>query len=197
MERLTHEADFGLEDWEETLFFVKSDPNGAYNIIDIAKYQGEPEFDEILKNVALRLAAYENTGLEPEEIVKIREDIENGYMKSTARRYGVPVDRLRELAAADREGRCVVLPCKIGDIIYQADYIEGALTIDAVPVVRCRECQWYNAGANDSESWSDCTLRYGKHFNVGPDDFCSYGQRKIETVLPKSDAKDESLEADQ
>ena len=110
MERLTHEADFGLEDWEETLFFVKSDPNGAYNIIDIAKYQGEPEFDEILKNVALRLAAYENTGLEPEEIVKIREDIENGYMKSTARRYGVPVDRLHELAEADREGRCVVLP---------------------------------------------------------------------------------------
>ena len=110
MERLTHEADFGLEDWEETLFFVKSDPNGAYNIIDIAKYQGEPEFDEILKNVALRLAAYENTGLEPEEIVKIREDIENGYMKSTARRYGVPVDRLRELAEADRAGRCVVFP---------------------------------------------------------------------------------------
>ena len=27
-----------------------------------------------------------------------------------------------------------------------------------------------------------------------PDDFCSLGERKIETVLPKSDAKDESLE---
>lgn len=27
-------------------------------------------------------------------------------------------------------------------------------------------------------------------------DYCSYGQQKIETVLPKSDAKDESLEAD-
>ena len=65
-----------------------------------------------------RLAAYEDTGLEPEEIVKIREDVENGYMKSTARRYGVPVDRLRELAQADREGRCVVLPCKIGDTVY-------------------------------------------------------------------------------
>ena len=122
MERMTHEADFGLEDWEETLFFVKSDPNGAYNILDIAKYQGESGFDEILKNVALRLAAYENTGLEPEEIVKIREDIENGYMKSTARRYGVPVDRLRELAEADREGRCVVLPCKVGDVVYEIRY---------------------------------------------------------------------------
>ena len=68
MERLTHEADFGFEDWEETLFLVKSDPNGAYNILDIAKYQGEPEFDEILKNISLRLAAYENTGLEPQSV---------------------------------------------------------------------------------------------------------------------------------
>lgn len=68
MGRLTNEADFGLEDWAETLFFVPSDPNGAYNILDIAKYQGDPEFDAILKAIALRLAAYENTGLEPEAV---------------------------------------------------------------------------------------------------------------------------------
>lgn len=64
-----------------------------------------------------RLAAYEDTGLEPEEIAKIREDVENGYMKSTARRYGISVDRLRELAQADREGRCMVLP-KDGMVYY-------------------------------------------------------------------------------
>ena len=28
------------------------------------------------------------------------------------------LDRLKELAEADREGRCVVLPCKIGDTVY-------------------------------------------------------------------------------
>ena len=72
MERLTHDADFGFEDWEETLFFVKSDPNGAYNILDIARFQGEAEFDEILKNIALRLAAYEDTGLAPEEVQQMR-----------------------------------------------------------------------------------------------------------------------------
>lgn len=72
MERLTHDVDFGLEDWEETLFFVKSDPNGAYNILDIARFQGEAEFDEILKNIALRLAAYEDTGLTPEEVQQMR-----------------------------------------------------------------------------------------------------------------------------
>ncbi len=49
---------------------------------------------------------------------------------------------------------------------------------DVVGVVRCRDCRWYNAGKNEVESWSDCTLRYGKHFNVNPDDFCSQGERK-------------------
>ena len=60
MKRLTFEADFGLEDWEETLFFVESDPTGAYDILDIAKREGEKEFDEILINIALRLAEIEN-----------------------------------------------------------------------------------------------------------------------------------------
>lgn len=32
--------------------------------------------------------------------------------------FGLPIDRLRELAKADREGRCVVLPCKIDDDVY-------------------------------------------------------------------------------
>lgn len=37
--------------------------------------------------------------------------------------YGVSAARLRELAQADREGRCVVLPCKVGDTVYQVDDI--------------------------------------------------------------------------
>lgn len=81
MKRLTHEADFGFEDLEETLFFVRSDPNGSYNILDIAKYQGTPEFDEILKNISLRLAAIE-------DILGDEYDL----------------DRLCELAQADQEG---------------------------------------------------------------------------------------------
>lgn len=51
------------------------------------------------------LQAYRGTGLEPDEILKIKADAEGGYLKQTARRYGVPVDRLRELAKADRDGR--------------------------------------------------------------------------------------------
>ena len=151
MERLTHEADFGLEDWEETLFFVKSDPNGAYNILDIAKYQGESEFDEILKNVALRLAAYEDTGLEPETISKIRDivlDISGN------------LDRLRELAKADREGRCVVLPRlepgqgdPIGDkgvegppgLCPNCNDYRGLVWDKVTGCSRCTICGWTNA----------------------------------------------------
>ena len=32
--------------------------------------------------------------------------------------YGVSAARLSELAQADREGRCVVLPCKVEDDVY-------------------------------------------------------------------------------
>ena len=70
-------------------------------------------------------------------------------------------------------------------------------TIDAVPVVRCRECEYYDENG-------DCIsldLRIGIHsdtinydFCPDPDFYCAYGRRKSETVLPKSDAKDESLE---
>ena len=72
-------------------------------------------------------------------------------------------------------------------------------TVDAVPVVRCRDCKWFNHYTMECESDDVATGHEdGASFsiNFGPDDFCSYGQRKIETVLPKSDAKDESLEVD-
>lgn len=29
-------------------------------------------------------------------------------------------DRLKELADADKEGRCLVLPCKVGDVLYKS-----------------------------------------------------------------------------
>ena len=50
--------------------------------------------------------------------------------------------------------------------------IEAAQTIDAVPVVRCRECKYL--------MFSDCYGECSKgHLGiVMPHDFCSYGERK-------------------
>ena len=63
-------------------------------------------------------------------------------------------------------------------------------TISAVPVVRCRECV-YATRPGDNIVFCDNVER-----DMMPNDYCSVGQRKIETVLPKSDAKDESLWGD-
>ena len=70
----------------------------------------------------------------------------------------------------------------------------------AVPVVRCRDCKHYKEFRTKKHRQTmRLCYRMGKHdmeYPVKPDDYCSYGQRKIETVLTKSDAKVESLEAD-
>ena len=78
----------------------------------------------ILDKIVDRLAAYEDTGLEPcdysamahalKQAERAREDL-----TEMIRQIGATgLDRLRELALADREGRCVVLPCKVEDDVY-------------------------------------------------------------------------------
>lgn len=66
----------------------------------------------------LRLSAYEDSDLTPEEIRKIREESEEGCIRAIARTFGVDTRRLRELAAADRLGQVVVLPCKVRSTVY-------------------------------------------------------------------------------
>ena len=67
--------------------------------------------------VCERLAAYEDTGLTPEEIkAPFTEDT---MINLAAQALGVEPSRLRELAEADKDGRCVVLPCKVGDTVWR------------------------------------------------------------------------------
>ena len=109
------------------------------------------------------------------------------------------LDRLRVIMDAEQHGGLIVGygpgdPGEPGELGVMEE-----VAADNVVVVRCRECRY-------SSLPSGFTQRYGEpgtlscHFgpcnrrNVNGNDFCSYGQHKIETVLPKSDAKDESLE---
>lgn len=57
----------------------------------------------------LRLAAYEDTGLTPEEIERSKLEIEAGCVKAIARTYGIDINRLRKLAEADKDGRYIVM----------------------------------------------------------------------------------------
>ena len=64
-----------------------------------------------------RLAAYEDTGLTPEEIkAPFTEDT---MINLAAQALGVEPSRLRKLAEADKDERVVVLPCKVGDKLYR------------------------------------------------------------------------------
>lgn len=69
MERLTMRVDNGLE---EIYFYNPDDPEGEYTLSDIAK-NGH---DDICDQIANRLAAYEDTGLTPEEVHRLKAKYE-------------------------------------------------------------------------------------------------------------------------
>ena len=109
------------------------------------------------------------------------------------------LNRLRVIMDAEQHGGLIVGygpgdPGEPGELGVMEE-----VAADYVVVVRCRDCKWFNHYTMECESDDVATDHEGGasfSINFGPDDFCSYGQRKIETVLTKSDAKDESLEDD-
>ena len=65
-----------------------------------------------------RLADYEDTERTPEEIDMDHEAAEQ--LRQLCR--NCDLDRLEKLAEADKDGRVVVLPCKVGDTVYFRTY---------------------------------------------------------------------------
>ena len=68
-----------------------------------------------------RLSEYEDTGLEPDEILTCKELAEAAYAFIFLKEYKSlgTIDPIRELLKAEKDGRLVVLPCKVGDTIYR------------------------------------------------------------------------------
>jgi len=64
---------------------------------------------------AHRLADYEDTGLTPEEVPVLVKDWSD--LCTIVGECG-GIDRVKALAEADKDGRLVVLPCKVGDTVY-------------------------------------------------------------------------------
>lgn len=57
------------------------------------------------------------------------------------------------------------------------EIIKNAPTVDAVEVVRCRECKHYATADFDGDILCGCTL-HSAMLDITPDSFCSYGERK-------------------
>lgn len=102
-------------------------------VIMATEYEGTYTKNEWICVLQDRLAAYEDTGLTPEEI----NDLASVREISPEAEYAINkhadniIDRLdkllaqtdndvrlHELAEADKEGRVVVLPCKVGDSVW-------------------------------------------------------------------------------
>lgn len=92
-----------------------------------------------------RLAAYEDTGMEPEEVYGLCEMDRRAKMADLVRleEYQAlgPIDRLRELAEAVKAGRIIVLPCKVGSDVYtiEEDYFN------------CEQCDYKSEAVYDKE----------------------------------------------
>ena len=71
-----------------------------------------------------RLAAYEDRECAPEEVLPKdkADEIALKLMRLADLENICSYTRLRELAEADRDGRLVVLPCKVGDTVYFRTY---------------------------------------------------------------------------
>lgn len=107
-------------------------PGECVDVIDLLHVWGD------------RLAAYEDTGLEPEEITTEPYGCVfycnrkcNLYGDFCAEGPGCPdeigaeaVKHLLELAKAEEDGRLVVLPCKVGDTVYRV-----ITTRDTAPIL--------------------------------------------------------------
>ena len=101
-----------------------------------------------------KLKEYMDTGSTPEEIEELKvikwwSQCGTDDIMPTV--FGVPVNRLRELAAADRDSRVVVLPCKVGDTVWQLykgeyPYPHRVDAIDGENLLEIQEDNEWNLG---------------------------------------------------
>lgn len=153
MERLTYDFCVG----DKHCWQVK----GADNLEcrEVCRNQGENGCTDCpIAKAFDRLAAYEETGLEPEDMKKAFN--EDATLKLAGQILGMSPDRLRELAQAEKEGRLVVLPCKDWfEIVFgeqelfwgiDTDYIETP--IREISVDNAERFTWY-------DGWKTLVLR--------------------------------------
>lgn len=76
---------------------------------------------------------------------------------------------------ADMRGRCLRPLVTAFQMCVTVHDIDDAPTIDAVPVVRCKDCLYWQSGENECEKWEYCAIH---NIDIGPHSFCSYGERK-------------------
>lgn len=127
-----------------------------------------------------RLKAYEDTGLEPEAVETVKIALAAKHLVDLETLNNTPISRLVELAEADKDGRVVVLPCKVGE--RWADEDGRAVRITAVivsiePFGTNINIYFDYEDATPDDAGSDCVTNwdyFSRHYT------CIEGERAME-----------------
>lgn len=114
------------------------------------------------------LAAYEDTGLEPEDIKKH----EAAYSERLTRTYGPFKQKISQWLQAEQDGRLVVLPCKVGDKVrvdartwgdtWNYKTVDGGkyLLGETVAIIKTRKQTFIKIRVEHNVSWKRPMRRY-------------------------------------
>lgn len=105
-------------------------------------------------------------------------DVTERYCKDCDRRKGIKNGVIKTLYEI---GEAPCRACTLDDTI---DKLENAPTVDAEPVVRCKDCKWYKESKHSElrpmrfcyRLKNDDGVPVG--YNWDDNDFCSYGERR-------------------
>ena len=121
-----------------------SEAQNGGNVMERLTYRDKDGFPMMKKRGGFksggveRLAAYEETGRTPEEVTALGKLFDYALEESkTLTEQLALLNRIRDLAKADKDGRLVVLPCKVGDTVYIL-----RRTFDGADVVGEAELWW-------------------------------------------------------
>jgi len=86
-ERLTIRTDICIEPENDIVYHNPNDPDGMYNILDLAEclYSGGEAEARILTEISNRLAAYEDSGLSPDEVQELAKAKAEGRLVEVVR----------------------------------------------------------------------------------------------------------------
>lgn len=117
---------------------------------------------QIIRQLYSALAAYEDTGITAEEITATASL--PMFVKVASAALGTTPDHLRELVDTDKDGRLVVLPCKVGEKLW-------VIGRDNVPREMALEVPDIRTVCTDEDNLCMSTC------NRKPDGFCAYRLR--------------------
>ena len=150
---------------------------------------GKDIFRKMARDLYGRLKAYEDTGVEPESVEALKLSMMGKAISEVTEFDGLPIDRLRELAEADKDGRVVVLPCKVGERWTDED--GRAVQITAVivsiePFGTNINIYFDHEDATPDDAGSDCMANWNyfrRHYT------CIEAERAIQEMEGKKNGK--------